>query len=102
LNPYRYALNNPIKLVDPLGLYESLSHYIVGRDAAVLAGLPRSLAEIVGQASGGVDTLHDPMKYKNRAFHFSNYKQADARLISASTLFELGEAVHTLMDTYTH
>jgi len=101
-NLYAYTMSDPINLTDPSGLYESLPHYIVARDEALRAGMPRSLAEIVGRASGGVDTLHDPMRVENKAFHFSDYQDIQARFDAASTLFQLGEAIHALMDTYTH
>jgi len=102
LNPYRYVRNKPLNFVDPSGLYESLPHYIVPRDEAVRAGMPMGMAEIVGRASESVDTVYNPMSLKNRAYHFSDYAEAQARVDTASTLEQLGIALHTLMDVYTH
>ena len=95
-------MNDPVNFMDPSGLYGFWAHYSVARDAAVDAGMPREIARLLGLASHSVDLLHGGTEYKNRGYHFSTTDQARARVKSACTISELGEAIHTLMDSYSH
>jgi len=102
LNQYNYVMNNPVNFIDPSGLYGYGPHLYAPIQAATEAGMPMEIARQVGLASQSVDMMHDPWEYKNRGYHFSTAEQARARVKSACTISELGEATHTLMDSFSH
>jgi RHS repeat-associated protein len=51
-NRYEYTLNDPINLIDPLGLYEPCIHEAMTRYLARLAGLPKTTAHQLGRYAG--------------------------------------------------
>lgn len=101
-NLYAYVMSDPVNFVDPSGLYGYGPHLYVPIQAAAEAGMPTEIGRLLGLVSHSVDLIHNGMEYKNRGYHFSTTDQARARVKSACTIPELGEAVHTLMDSYSH
>lgn len=95
-------MNNPVNFIDPSGLYGYGPHLYAPLQAATEAGMPTEIARQLGLASQSVDMMRDPTEYRNRGYHFSTTEQALARVKSACTISGLGEAIHTLMDSFSH
>jgi len=55
LNKYRYALNNPLRYIDPNGLYEWDVHRNLTYSLALAAGIDDSIAGRISAADQGVD-----------------------------------------------
>jgi len=102
LNPYRYVRNNPINFIDPLGLYDEETHFLIPYQAASRMGIQDALAQEIGMASASVDAWFDPLLKKNKGYHFSLYSEAQSYLLGAKTPKELGIGIHILMDSYSH
>jgi RHS repeat-associated protein len=101
-NLYGYVMSDPVNFVDPSGLYGYGPHLYVPIEAAAEAGMPMEIGRQLGLASQSVDMVRDPMDYRNRGYHFSTTEQARTRVKCARTISELGDAIHTLMDSYSH
>jgi RHS repeat-associated protein len=115
LNKYRYALNNPLRYVDPNGLYEEDVHRDLTVALAMAAGISASIATRIGSANQGVDDnpATSPMGLSpfgqavqiREDFHFTS----QARRVDLYSAFEesgrpedLGIFFHAQQDSYSH
>jgi RHS repeat-associated protein len=113
-NRYRYGLNNPLRYIDPDGLYEEDVHRNLTAVLALAAGFNSETATAIGAATQWVDDdpRTDPTATRNllneqmRAdYHFTS----EARRTTMWAQFErersvtaLGEYMHALQDAYSH
>jgi RHS repeat-associated protein len=113
-NRYRYGLNNPLRYIDPDGLYEEDVHRNLTAVLAFAAGFGHETARAIGAATQWVDEdpRTDPTATRNllneqmRAdYHFTS----EARRATMWTQFErdrsvtaLGEYMHAFQDAYSH
>lgn len=117
--PFRYAFNNPVRYLDPNGLYETDGHFwtvylmatMMGRkDAYSLAYYTEAPDNIMARNG---EIMSSPSTWMNpalqRSIHALNGgRSADARnigrnmLTSAGTYEEIGTALHYFGDSYAH
>lgn len=58
-NTYTYVTNDPLNRIDPLGLYDEITHYTMTYFLAIVAGLDENTARIMATATQYVDDNPD-------------------------------------------
>ncbi len=103
-NRYTYTSGNPLRAVDPDGRYERDVHYNLTQYLAVQAGYSSAKAELIAGANQGVDdeTPANPFKPRNFDLHFLPVARGVAMARSASGPTELGAALHSVQDAFSH
>lgn len=114
LNPYRYALDNPINSVDPRGLYPREVHYAMTYKLARDVGLDDKTARLIAEANQGLDEgfFDDPANplnwlFGNSRLHFLEKNAAEALLGKCEKngfqdILEFGRMLHAMQDSYSH
>ena len=121
LTPYRYAFNNPVRIVDPNGLYEEDGHYWTVYLAATLTGFSNSSAWNIAYAAQLPDDARDEygdMRYETNTWMDLDHQKSmhaltgghppSERDLSANwarhstSLSDLGTNLHRLGDSYAH
>ncbi len=109
LNRYSYVLNNPLRFIDPDGLYEEDFHRDLTTVLAMAAGFAEKTAAEIGEASIGTDSGETgpftSNKQTRKDFHFAGEKRLgvmwDTFMAGGGTK-ELGQYLHTLQDSFSH
>ena len=114
LNKYSYVTNNPMRYVDPTGMYMSEVHLDLTMFLAEQAGFSSMDALTIGLYNQLVDTTPSTepgLNVENYAngttqkYHFANYTDAVKGVTDAigeQDLISFGQALHTFQDTYSH
>lgn len=111
LNGYRYALNNPLRYIDPNGQYERDVHLDLTYVLALAVGFdPRTASKIAdGNQRADTDPDKDPTRILNVAarkmYHFTTPLERGARwveFLNEPTEFRLGLYTHAVQDMYSH
>jgi len=114
LNPYTYALNNPVRYTDETGEYQKDVHYDLTLFLSLVAGFNEDQAGTIAfrdqfmddnpkTEPGGWNYLwHKDVILK---YHYADKKDAIERLeeaIENKSLEAFGDALHTFQDTFSH
>jgi RHS repeat-associated protein len=110
LNKYRYGLNNPLRYIDPNGLYEEDVHRDLHFALGVAAGLVPRVAGAVASANQWVDD--DPATTPFRLspesrhnYHFTTQSRRDELwrvFLSTGSPTDLGIFSHPFQDAFSH
>lgn len=114
-NKYRYALNNPLRYIDPTGLYEEDVHRDLTVALAMAAGISAPVATRIGAGDQGVDdnAATSPMGMSpfgesvgiRANFHFTTVARRDALYAGferSGSPEELGVFFHAQQDSFSH
>ncbi len=103
-NRYAYTAGNPLRSVDPDGRYERDVHENLSIYLAVKAGWSNVDARMIGASNQGVDdeTPANPLDPRDFALHFGSRDKAIARARAAQGAKELGAALHSVQDSFSH
>jgi hypothetical protein len=119
LTPYRFGFNNPVRFVDPNGMYETDGHYWTVYLMGTLLGVPNAnkiafyAEEPDNIMSDGGDILSSPNTWMDRSYQSHVHSltgglAADERQVSmlyassAQNERAFGYALHRLGDSYAH
>lgn len=106
-NIFKYVKNNPVNIIDPLGLYDYRVHFSDTINIATQAGLDWWQAYQLAKLDNDVDYKYDPWKnYQNRTdWHFISLQKVNDLLnyaYATGKIGDLAEALHGLQDYYGH
>jgi RHS repeat-associated protein len=114
INPYAYAHNDPLNLVDPLGLFTPDVHYQLAHDAAIAAGYSQAEADRIAdedvmtdfapnsQDTDAMDANTHAMAGRKPNGRYQTCSEAlagtAARIGDSIAAGSLGPALHTVQD----
>jgi RHS repeat-associated protein len=108
-NRYAYVSNNPLRKIDPNGLYEIDVHKHLTRALAIAAGIDVRTATAIATADQGVDdnwrTGPFWLPSARREFHFTTDEMRDelwGRFTASGSAESLGQYFHAFQDSYSH
>jgi RHS repeat-associated protein len=108
-NRYAYVSNNPLRKIDPNGLYEVDVHKHLTRALAMAAGIDARTASAIAAANQGVDDNWKTGPFwlpsARREFHFTTDETRDelwGRFGATRSAESLGQYFHALQDSYSH
>lgn len=106
-SPFCYTLNNPIILIDPTGGFALPVHKSITRTIAAAFNISKSDLNSIVRANARTDT-----KNFNKDMHFDNrkgyselntsYNAISANINAGSSNKDVGQALHTTQDFYSH
>jgi RHS repeat-associated protein len=112
INLRAYLGNNPLRRVDPLGLYGRDVHYDLTYKLALEAGIDPRIAQRIAEANQSVDEAFfqrpdNPVAYPlgSLDLHFPRRADTEQELMRCVTLRmaeEFGRQLHRLQDTFSH
>jgi len=111
LNRYTYALNNPVRMIDPTGKYSVDVHLYLTDVLAQAAGYSRRQAHQIAEADENIDVnpKTNPLNPFNfgarRDWHFTSQARRDelwGKFEESRNLTDLGSFFHPEQDSYSH
>jgi RHS repeat-associated protein len=103
-NRYSYTRGNPLRAVDPTGLYEEDVHRLLTHYLALQAGRAPASARAIAQANQAVDEEHPATPLDKGSFgpHFMSLASAVDLAQQSSGDVALGAALHSVQDAFAH
>lgn len=107
-SPYTYCRGDPVRRVDPSGLWDAEVHYTLTREWARRAGFDEREAEAIARADSRSDTLHPGNRLRYAHHHYTifgarrNARRLFERAVGEGSLEYLGWAVHSAQDAVGH
>jgi hypothetical protein len=90
LNYYTYVYNNPLRFVDPLGLWGEDVHYHMTYQWALDAGFSEADARLLAYYTYAIDSDPNLSPFSNnQSYHFNRSAMGDSRRINANERFEI-------------
>jgi RHS repeat-associated protein len=108
-NRYSYTRGNPLRAVDPTGLYEEDVHRSLTAVLALAVGFDASVANAIAAANQGIDdnpsTSANPSEAARRNHHFTSQSRRGelwASFESSKSPEALGVFLHAQQDSFSH
>jgi RHS repeat-associated protein len=108
-NRYLYTRNNPLRAVDPTGLYEQDVHRSLTAVLALAAGFDAKTAGTIAAANQAVDDDRSTGAFAGRSarqnYHFTSESRRKVlweSFASSKSADDLGVYLHSLQDSYSH
>ncbi|MHB8770119.1 MAG: C1 family peptidase [Syntrophales bacterium] len=106
INVYAYVNNNPVRYIDPMGLYNEDVHLYDTFHIGVSVGISPRTADAIAMYNNLVDERYPVIYYSNRKnWHFVTQQRVAVLLNNAFSSCDteaFGEALHSLQDYYSH
>jgi uncharacterized protein RhaS with RHS repeats len=106
---YVYAAGNPMRYVDPLGLYNKDVHYYLTKQLAIEAGFNLWQAEWIAKGDQDMDDRPEFAPWSSRRarenYHFTTEaRRCEMRTEAITDLswWSFGSYLHALQDSYSH